>query len=177
MESLSCSVHLRCLGAGRKCLGVPFIAPRDIWVVEASFGSSTPSLTACAPECPVCTILCVVQRSPDRWLVEFHLGWALYCPVIHIAVGGDWRGPSSCWSGDTGLSDDQAQTVRQILAEEAEIGQLVVYCTQLSGVHRTVRWVAPDSLTERSGVPRPKPTLALLSQTLPIPSGFTWEVP
>jgi hypothetical protein len=104
MESLSCSVHLRCLGAGRKCLGVPFIAPRDIWVVEASFGSSTPSMTACAPDCPVCTIMCVVQRSPDCWLVDFHLGWALYCPVIHIAVGGDWRGPFSCWSGDTGLS-------------------------------------------------------------------------
>jgi hypothetical protein len=31
----------------------PFIAPRNIGAVGASFGSSHPSLSVCAPDCPV----------------------------------------------------------------------------------------------------------------------------
>jgi hypothetical protein len=34
-------------------LGVPFIAPKDLGAVGASFGSSQPSLVAGAPDCPV----------------------------------------------------------------------------------------------------------------------------
>jgi hypothetical protein len=34
-------------------LVVPFIAPRDLGAVGASFGSSQPSLSASAPDCPV----------------------------------------------------------------------------------------------------------------------------
>jgi hypothetical protein len=50
-ESWTCSVHLRCLCFYNKAPGVPFIAPRDLGVVGASFGSSTPSLSAYAPDC------------------------------------------------------------------------------------------------------------------------------
>jgi hypothetical protein len=46
----NCWLHLySCL----RRLGVPFIAPNDLGAVEASFGSSQPSLVAGAPDCPV----------------------------------------------------------------------------------------------------------------------------
>jgi hypothetical protein len=41
---------LRCLNAGT----------RDLWSIGASFGSSTPSLSACAPDCSVCTRQCTI---------------------------------------------------------------------------------------------------------------------
>jgi hypothetical protein len=46
----NCWLHLcTCL----RRLGVPFIAPKSLGAVGASFGSSQPSLVAGAPDCPV----------------------------------------------------------------------------------------------------------------------------
>jgi hypothetical protein len=42
-----------CLGTAPWRLGCPFIVPRDLGAVGASFGSSQPSLSTGAPDCPV----------------------------------------------------------------------------------------------------------------------------
>jgi hypothetical protein len=42
---------LRCFRTEWRHHGVPFIAPRDLGVIRASFGSSTPSLSASALDC------------------------------------------------------------------------------------------------------------------------------
>jgi hypothetical protein len=43
-------VLLRCLGAGRRRQEVPFIAPRGLGAVGASFGSSKSTMSVCAPD-------------------------------------------------------------------------------------------------------------------------------
>jgi hypothetical protein len=42
-----------CLGTAPWRLWCPFIVPRDLGAVGASFGSSQPSLSTGAPDCPV----------------------------------------------------------------------------------------------------------------------------
>jgi hypothetical protein len=42
-----------CLGTAPRCLGGPFIAPRDLGAIGASFESSEPSLSSGAPDFPV----------------------------------------------------------------------------------------------------------------------------
>jgi hypothetical protein len=75
-------------------LGVPFIAPRGLRAIEASFRSSQPSLL-CVHQTVrwhVEQLLCNGYRITD-WVISFSGGhrtvrWgALDCPVIHLAVG------------------------------------------------------------------------------------------
>jgi hypothetical protein len=74
------SKHLRMFNGGLvcyfMCLGVPFIAPRGLGVVGASFGSSQPSLFAGAPDCPVAHR--IVNSSGFDWQ---------FPPLEELAVG------------------------------------------------------------------------------------------
>jgi hypothetical protein len=53
VEFWSSSVLKVCMGNNSIRLGGPFIAPRDLGVIGASFGSSQPSLSAGSLDCPV----------------------------------------------------------------------------------------------------------------------------
>jgi hypothetical protein len=97
------SRHLRMLNRGLVCcfmrLGVPFIAPRGLGAVRASFGSSQPSLSAGVPDCPVCHRTMHSNISDWRFpsLEELAVGAPnmllftvlytghviIYCPVHH----------------------------------------------------------------------------------------------
>jgi hypothetical protein len=90
----TCWLHLcTCL----RHLGVPFIAPKGLGAVGASFGSSQPSLVAGAPDCPVAhrtvnsTRIGQGRESTD-WLVSFSVGHrTVRCaiwPLVLVDVAG-----------------------------------------------------------------------------------------
>jgi hypothetical protein len=57
-------VHLlRCLGIAPRRIGVPFITPKGLGVVEDSFEGFTPSMSPCASDCLVCTRQCTVTAT------------------------------------------------------------------------------------------------------------------
>jgi hypothetical protein len=83
-----------CLGTVPRRLGGPFIAPRDLGTVGASFGSSQPSLSAGAPNCPVAHRTLhnlTVRRSligyfPSQTGTKLS-GGAPDCLVFHLTIG------------------------------------------------------------------------------------------
>jgi hypothetical protein len=90
-ECRSVCVLLRCFGTGRRHLEAPFIAPSDLGVIRASFGSFTYSLSACASDCLVAHRT-VHSTTVTRSLIgHFPLfgGGAPDCPVLQSTVGAD----------------------------------------------------------------------------------------
>jgi hypothetical protein len=68
----------------------PFIAPRGLGVVGASFGSSQPSLSLCAPDCPVAHQImhsAIVTRSLIGCL-PFLGHWTVRCAQITVGCHG-----------------------------------------------------------------------------------------
>jgi hypothetical protein len=96
----TCSVLKICLGTTLWRLGGPFIAPKDLEAIGASFRSSQPSLSAGAPDCSWRTRHHIVQRSKDPWLVTFRFIWAPDCLVRRMGLSG---APSNRWSRLTWL--------------------------------------------------------------------------
>jgi hypothetical protein len=87
-----CSKYAWCTAPWR--LVGPFIALRGLGAVEASFGSSQPSLSAGALDFSVAHWTTTLQRPEDHWLTAFLLMWTLDCSVgapdclvTHLAVG------------------------------------------------------------------------------------------
>jgi hypothetical protein len=68
IEFWSCSVLKICLGTAPWRLGGPFIAPKGLGAIGASFGSSQPSLYVGAPEYSVAH-LTVHSTTTQRSLI------------------------------------------------------------------------------------------------------------
>jgi hypothetical protein len=72
-----------CLGIAPWNLGGLFIAPRDLGSVGASFGSSQPSLSVCAPDCPVAH-----QTLYSATVKRFLIGHFLFQMGTRLSGGG-----------------------------------------------------------------------------------------
>jgi hypothetical protein len=124
-------------------LGVPFIAPRDLGAVGASFGSPKPSLFACARDCPVCTGHRTVTITESTSSVAFFFCGAPNYPVLLDDRWSVARRQSSHWRHITGLSGVSAWTVQWILMKiprAREFGRTVTGLS--SGWHRNL-WCCP----------------------------------
>jgi hypothetical protein len=70
-------------------LGITFIAPRDLGLFGASFGSFQPSLSAGAPDCPVAHQTLHSTMVGESLIGHFPSQTGPDCPVLHLTVGAD----------------------------------------------------------------------------------------
>jgi hypothetical protein len=98
MESWCLGMIKECLGVSSMRLGVPFIAPRQLGVVEPNKEGNSCLLSGGTPDSPVhhrtTTVACLVRISFHSWRsrpLDLRAGWRTgHCPV---PPADRWRGP------------------------------------------------------------------------------------